>query len=127
MLFPHHIGQGCLRDAAAAAAAELVEALAAREAREACGVVVDWLFPPCVAVPHDLRWGRTYGGFGEDATLGGLLGAAGVRGVPSSSGVPVGACVPVPGKQGVFQRKFTKLVVTLDCPAWNATWVQLQE
>ena len=40
-------------------------------------------------------------------------------------GVPVGACAPVPGKQGVFQRKFTKLVVTLDCPAWNATWVQL--
>jgi beta-glucosidase len=28
-----------------------------------------WVFAPCVCVARDLRWGRTYGSFGEDPSL----------------------------------------------------------
>ena len=43
-------------------------------------------------MPRDLRWGRTYEGFGEDATLVGELSAAEVRGL-QGAGVPMAACV----------------------------------
>jgi len=32
--------------------------------------------PPCIAVPRDERWGRTYEGFGESPELASLLGPA---------------------------------------------------
>lgn len=91
-LFPHHIGQGCMRDERGQPDEALVEALAAVAARESAACGCNWVFSPCVAVPHDLRWGRTYEGFGEDASLVGVLGAAEVRGL-QESGVPVAACL----------------------------------
>jgi len=40
-----------------------------------------WTFAPCLAVPQDERWGRTYEGFGEEPGLVAELGAAAVRGL----------------------------------------------
>ena len=42
---------------------------------------INWAFAPCVAVPRDDRWGRTYEGFGEDPALAAELGEAAVRGL----------------------------------------------
>jgi beta-glucosidase len=41
---------------------------------------INWTFAPCVTVPRDERWGRTYEGFGETPELARDLGAAAVRG-----------------------------------------------
>jgi beta-glucosidase len=41
---------------------------------------IQWTFAPCVTVPRDERWGRTYEGFGESPELAATLGAAAVRG-----------------------------------------------
>ncbi|MBU0955487.1 MAG: glycoside hydrolase family 3 C-terminal domain-containing protein, partial [Spirochaetes bacterium] len=40
---------------------------------------------PCVAVPQDERWGRTYEGFSEDSALVSRLGAAAVLGLQGSA------------------------------------------
>ena len=81
-----------MRDDCGAPDAARVEALAAIAARESHACGVNWVFSPCVAVPHDLRWGRTYEGFSEDASIVGELGAAEVRGL-QRAGVPVAACL----------------------------------
>ncbi len=73
-IFPHNIALGCTRDP------ELVQAAARVTAREVAGTGIDWTFAPCIAVPRDERWGRTYEGFGEQPELAESLGAAAVRG-----------------------------------------------
>ncbi len=74
VIFPHDIGLGCTRDAVLV---EKVERVTAEEVR-ATGI--NWVFAPCVTVPQDERWGRTYEGFSEDPRLVAELGAAAVRG-----------------------------------------------
>ncbi|MBN1797927.1 MAG: glycoside hydrolase family 3 C-terminal domain-containing protein [Spirochaetales bacterium] len=73
-IFPHHIGLGAARDP------ELVEKVARITAIEVSATGIDWTFGPCIAVPRDERWGRTYEGFSEDPELTALLGSAEVRG-----------------------------------------------
>jgi beta-glucosidase len=73
-LFPHNVGLGCTRDA------ELVEAAARITALEMRATGAQWTFAPCIAVPRDERWGRTYEGFAEDPEVVAQLGAAAVRG-----------------------------------------------
>lgn len=75
VIFPHHIGLGCTRDAA------LVEEVNRITALEVRASGINWNFAPCIAVPRDIRWGRTYEGFGEDPELVAHLGAAAVRGL----------------------------------------------
>ena len=91
-LIPHHIGQGCLRDSSGKPDAGLVRELAAVSAKETYACGINWIFSPCVTVPHDLRWGRTYEGFSEDAEIVAVLGAAEVDGL-QASGVPMAACL----------------------------------
>jgi beta-glucosidase len=57
--------------------AEQVQAMAAREAREAG---VHWTFAPMVDIARDPRWGRIVEGAGEDPYLGAQMAAAQVRG-----------------------------------------------
>src|SRR5262252_5450079 len=73
-LFPHNVGLGCTRDAS------LVEAAARVTALEMRATGAQWTFAPCIAVPRDERWGRTYEGFSEDPAVVEQLGAAAVRG-----------------------------------------------
>ena len=75
VVFPHNIGMGCTRNP------KLVEEAAAVTAREVAGTGMHWNFAPCIAVPQDDRWGRTYEGFGETAELATTLGSAAVRGL----------------------------------------------
>ena len=93
-IFPHNIGLG------AADNPELVEKIAGITAVEAAAVGVNWSFSPSVAVPQDIRWGRTYEGFSEDPDIVARLGAAYVRGMQgaheegSVAGSPRGLAAP---------------------------------
>jgi beta-glucosidase len=73
-VFPHNVGLGCTRSAA------LVERSARVTAEEVRATGINWTFAPCVTVPRDERWGRTYEGFGESPELARDLGEAAVRG-----------------------------------------------
>jgi beta-glucosidase len=74
VIFPHNIGLGCTRNPGLVGRG----ARAAAEEVEATGI--DWTFSPCIAVPRDERWGRTYEGFGETPELVAEMAAAAVRG-----------------------------------------------
>lgn len=74
-IFPHNIGLGAAGDP------ELVERVARATAAEMAATGIRWNFAPVVAVPQDIRWGRTYEGFGENTELVTRLGAAYVRGL----------------------------------------------
>ena len=63
VIFPHNIGLGCTRNP------ELVKKIAELTAMEIRATGLDWTFAPCIAVPQDIRWGRTYAGFGETPEL----------------------------------------------------------
>lgn len=74
VILPHNIGLGCTRNL------KLVERAARITAEEVRATGINWVFAPCVTVPRDERWGRTYEGFGETPELPKTLGAAAVRG-----------------------------------------------
>jgi len=89
VIFPHNIGLGCTRNPA------LVEKIARITAEEVRATGIQWTFAPCVAVPQDIRWGRTYEGFSEDPAVVAELGAAAVRGLQGinlSSPLSIAAC-----------------------------------
>jgi beta-glucosidase len=79
VVFPHSIGLGASRDA------DLVERVARATAEELVASGVNWNYAPMVAVPQDIRWGRTYEGFGERTDLVSQLGVATIRGLQSTS------------------------------------------
>ena len=74
VIFPHHIGLGAARDP------KLVERAERVTAAEAAGTGIRWAFAPCVTVPQNARWGRTYEGYSDQPALVSQLGAASVRG-----------------------------------------------
>jgi beta-glucosidase len=59
VIFPHNIGMGCTEDPA------LVSLACRATAIEVKATGLNWTFSPCIAVPRDERWGRTFEGFGE--------------------------------------------------------------
>ena len=75
VIFPHNIGLGATRNA------DLVEEVSRITAREVKATGINWNFAPCVTVPRDDRWGRTYEGFAEEPSVVADLGAAAVRGL----------------------------------------------
>lgn len=88
-IFPHNIGMGCTRDT------ELVKEEGIVTADELSATGIDWTFAPCIANPRDIRWGRTYEGFGETPELAGLLGDAEIKGLQGdklSGGTSILAC-----------------------------------
>ena len=64
VIFPHNIGLGAAGDA------QLVARIGRATAEEMAATGVHWNFAPTIAVPQDIRWGRTYEGFGEDSRTG---------------------------------------------------------
>ncbi len=78
VVFPHNIGLGCSGNAM------LVEKIEQITAEEVRATGINWVFGPCVAVPRDVRWGRTYEGYSENPDLVKVLGAAAVRGFQGS-------------------------------------------
>jgi beta-glucosidase len=75
VVFPHNIGLGCTGNP------EIVEKASHITAREVRATGIQWTFSPCVTVPRDIRWGRTYEGFSEDPALVAKLGVAAVKGL----------------------------------------------
>ncbi len=75
VIFPHNIGLGCARNPT------LVEQIGRVTAKEMRATGIHWTFAPCVTVPRDERWGRTYEGYSEDPAVVSELGAALVRGL----------------------------------------------
>jgi beta-glucosidase len=78
-IFPHNIALGCTRNAG------LVERAARITAEEVRATGINWGFAPCVAVPQDIRWGRTYEGFSESPDVVKVLGVAAVRGLQADA------------------------------------------
>lgn len=62
-LFPHNIGLGAAHDS------DLVYRIGVATAQETAAAGFDWAFAPTLAVPQDLRWGRTYEGYSDDPAL----------------------------------------------------------
>ncbi|RXZ81940.1 carbohydrate-binding protein [Paenibacillaceae bacterium] len=82
-IYPHNVGLGASGDA------DLVRRIGDATAREIRATGVNLNFAPCLCVPQDIRWGRTYEGYSENVTLAGKLGTAfveGLQGNPGDSG-----------------------------------------
>ncbi|NOU03916.1 MAG: 1,4-beta-D-glucan glucohydrolase [Novosphingobium sp.] len=62
-IFPHNIGLGAAHDPA------LIRRIGAATAAEIAGSGIEWTFAPTLAVPQDLRWGRSYEGYSADPAL----------------------------------------------------------
>jgi len=69
-IFPHHIGMGATHDP------KLVERAERVTAEEVAGTGIRWAFAPCITVPQDAHWGRTYEGYSDNTALVSELGAA---------------------------------------------------
>ncbi|WP_298193981.1 glycoside hydrolase family 3 protein [Novosphingobium sp.] len=62
-IFPHNIGLGAAHDPA------LIRRIGEVTAIEVAASGIDWTFAPTLAVPQDLRWGRSYEGYAADPAL----------------------------------------------------------
>ena len=82
VIFPHAIGMGAAGDA------DLVQRVARATAEQMVAVGIRWNFAPVVAVPQDIRLGRTYESFAENTALVSQLGVAYLRGLQEADGQP---------------------------------------
>lgn len=62
-IFPHNIGLGAAHDP------DLIRRIGAATAAEIAGSGIEWTFAPTLAVPQDLRWGRSYEGYSSQPDL----------------------------------------------------------
>ncbi|MFL7867434.1 MAG: glycoside hydrolase family 3 N-terminal domain-containing protein, partial [Anaerolineales bacterium] len=76
-VFPQPIGLGATRDV------DLLRQIGRATADEMLATGIPWNFAPVIAVPQDIRWGRTYESFGEDTDLVSELGVAFIEGLQS--------------------------------------------
>ena len=79
-IFPHNIGLGAANDS------DLVQRIGRATAVEMAATGIPWNFAPLVAVPQDIRWGRTYEGYSEDPDIVAKLGAAYITGLQRTDG-----------------------------------------
>jgi beta-glucosidase len=77
-MFPQNVGIGATNDAA------LAQQVCAATATEMNATGIRWDFGPVVAVPQDVRWGRTFEGYGERSDQVASLGAACIKGLQGS-------------------------------------------
>ncbi len=75
VIFPHNIGMGCTWNPQLARRANEIVA------KEVAATGVDWTFSPCIAVPQNEKWGRTYEGFGETAEISKIMAEESVMGL----------------------------------------------
>ncbi len=86
-IFPHNIGLGAAHDPA------LIRRIGAVTAAEVSASGIEWTFAPTLAVPQDLRWGRSYEAYSADPKLVADYARAMVLGLqgPLVGGSPVAA------------------------------------
>ncbi|HLE14938.1 MAG TPA: glycoside hydrolase family 3 N-terminal domain-containing protein [Anaerolineales bacterium] len=75
VMYPHNIGLGAACDS------DLVYRIGRATAEELAATGIYWNFAPTVAVPQDIRWGRTYEGYGQDSHLVTRLAMAYIQGL----------------------------------------------
>jgi beta-glucosidase len=75
VIFPHNIGLGASRNP------NLVFQIGRATTEELVATGIYWNFAPTIAVPQDIRWGRTYEGYSENTQVVSNLGAAYIRGL----------------------------------------------
>jgi beta-glucosidase len=63
VIYPHNIGLGATHNP------ELVRRIGQATACDMMGTGIYWNYAPVLAVPQDIRWGRTYEGYAQDTTL----------------------------------------------------------
>ncbi|MEO1288838.1 MAG: glycoside hydrolase family 3 N-terminal domain-containing protein, partial [Chloroflexota bacterium] len=63
VIFPHNIGLGAANNP------ELVEEIGRITAQEMIATGIYWNYSPVLAVPQDIRWGRTYEGYSENTAI----------------------------------------------------------
>ena len=90
VIFPQQVGLGATRDPG------LVEEIATVTASEMAATGVRWNYAPVVAVPQDIRWGRSYESYGEQTELVAELGAAFVRGLQGAELADVASALATP-------------------------------
>ncbi len=76
-IFPQEIGLGATRNG------DLVRQIGQATAEEMLATGAQWNFAPVIAVPQDIRWGRTYEAFSENTDLVSELGEAYIQGLQS--------------------------------------------
>lgn len=76
-IFPQEIGLGATRDSS------LVQKIGEATAAELAATGISWNFAPVVAVPQDIRWGRTYESYSEDTGIVSALAKAYLQGLQS--------------------------------------------
>jgi beta-glucosidase len=74
-VFPHNIGLGAANNP------ELMEKIGRATAEEMLATGIPWNFAPVLAAVQDVRWGRTYEGYGEETELVTALGTAYLKGL----------------------------------------------
>ena len=74
-IFPQEIGVAAAHDPA------LAQLIGEATAEEMLATGVPWTFSPIVAVPQDIRWGRTYESYSEDTQLTTEMGTAYIKGL----------------------------------------------
>ena len=79
VIFPHNIGLG------ATANPELVEEICHVTAQEMIATGIYWNYSPVLAVPQDIRWGRSYEGYGQETALVSELAIACLHGLQGES------------------------------------------
>jgi beta-glucosidase len=79
VIYPHNIGLGAARDP------ELVRRIGTATAEALLATGVDWTFAPTLAVPQDVRWGRSYEGFSQDPALVREYARAAVEGIQGTA------------------------------------------
>lgn len=97
VIYPHNIGLGAAHDA------QLVRRIGAATAEEIAATGWDWAFAPTLAVPQDVRWGRSYEGFGQDPALVREYARAAVEGL---QGEPAAAATLQTGKVAATAKHF---------------------
>ena len=91
-VFPQEIGLGATRDP------DLVRRIGAATAEEMLASGYTWDLAPILAVPQDIRWGRTYESYSENTELVSELGSAFIEGLqtlPDSYGGDPGRSIYV--------------------------------
>jgi beta-glucosidase len=81
IIFPHNVGLGAIAagNVESGAAASYTAGLITAKEMLACGV--RWTFAPVLGIAEDIRWGRAYESYSENAEIVTVLGASAIKGL----------------------------------------------
>ena len=89
-VFPHQIGLGATNDP------ELLRRIGQATALETTATGIRWNFSPVLAIPDDIRWGRTYEAYSQDPERVTALGVAYIEGLMGPDLTAATSMLPTP-------------------------------